>query len=80
MANEALDGESVACVVFFMEPDGFIKGKLEVLGKVLVDELCHQVLNFGAFEPPSQQPKRKGIIKRTTQTPHFESINSCRYR
>lgn len=47
VSHEALDGEPIAFVVLLVQRDSLLKWNLKVLGEVLVNELGHQIMDFG---------------------------------
>lgn len=51
VADEPLNGQSVVLVVLLVQPDGFFFAHAEVLCKVLIYQVCHEVMDFGAYNP-----------------------------
>jgi hypothetical protein len=61
VADQALNSQPVVLVVLFVQLDGIIPGHLQMFCEVLVDELCHQILDLRAWNAVSSDDESIGL-------------------
>lgn len=54
VSHEALNGQPVVLIVLLMESDSLFLAYPKVLRKVIVDQACHQVMDFGTCKGVSE--------------------------